>query len=330
MARDALLYVVARESRFTAIDRDALARRWPVRDWTARHPVRAAPATARAAAGARAVVVWFAGWHAVVPVTVAWLLRRPSLVITGGYDVTSVPEAGYGMRRNLAGRLASRWVLSRATLLMANSESGRAETLSVVPRAAARTLVVHHGIPDFPGEPGDGPRGGALTVGVVDSPNLLRKGLLAFAAAAARLPEVPFVVAGPIADPAAARRLREAGDVELTGELSDAQLAERYRGAGTYVQASRHEGFGMSVAEAMLGGCVPVVTRAGALPEVVGDAGIVIDGDGPEALAAAIRTALAASPEARRRARARVLEHFTLERREAGLAAAVERALGSP
>ncbi|MEA2386786.1 MAG: hypothetical protein QOJ22_960, partial [Thermoleophilaceae bacterium] len=82
-----VLYVVARRSRFTDIDREALAERWEIADWEGRHPVKAAFATARAVARAEAVVVWFAGWHAFVPVTLAWLLRKPSLVITGGYDV---------------------------------------------------------------------------------------------------------------------------------------------------------------------------------------------------------------------------------------------------
>ena len=70
-------------------------------------------------------------------------------------------------------------------------------------------------------------------------------------------------------------------NVTLTGwveqdVLNDAHAARRRLRAGL-----GHEGFGMSVAEAMLAGCIPVTTRAGALPEVVGDAGVLVDDAGP-------------------------------------------------
>jgi glycosyltransferase involved in cell wall biosynthesis len=94
-----------------------------------------------------------------------------------------------------------------------------------------------------------------------------------------------------------------------------------------YVQASQHEGFGVSVAEAMLAGAIPVVTRAGALPEVVGDAGVVVDDATPAALAAGIRTALDAGPERRAAARERVLAKFPVEARRIGLEGLVARAL---
>ena len=61
------------------------------------------------------------------------------------------------------------------------------------------------------------------------------------------------------------------------------------RRASVYVQASWHEGFGMAVAEAMLAGCVPVVRDAGAMPEVVGDAGVLIAGSEPEQIAEGVR-----------------------------------------
>jgi glycosyltransferase involved in cell wall biosynthesis len=85
------------------------------------------------------------------------------------------------------------------------------------------------------------------------------------------------------------------------------------------VQASRHEGFGLAVAEAMLAGCVPVVMNVTAMPEVVGDAGVLIDSQSPEAVAAGVRRALDLGPGAGARARERILTAFPMENRRAGL-----------
>jgi glycosyltransferase involved in cell wall biosynthesis len=77
----------------------------------------------------------------------------------------------------------------------------------------------------------------------------------------------------------------------------------------------------------MLGGCIPVVTRAGALPEVVGDVGIQLDRGDPEAIADAARQVVDAGEDERARARQRVLTSFPLEARRDGLQAAVEETL---
>jgi glycosyltransferase involved in cell wall biosynthesis len=321
-----ILYVVARESRFTEIDRQILRDAGhEVVDWSGRHPAKDAAAALAEVRRADLVVAWFAGYHATLPVTFAWLLRRPVLVITGGYDVAHVPEADYGMQRSWLPRTAARWALRRATRLMANSESGAREARAVAPRA--EITVVHHGVPDLatrrsPEGARDGARTGALTVGIVDRRNLLRKGLRPFVAAAAELPETPFVVAGRFDEDAAVEELRAlAGpNVELTGWISDEELGRRYAQARVYVQPSLHEGFGMSVAEAMLAGCVPVVSASGALPEVVGDTGVIVEDLSPPSLAAAIERAMTMDGEAARR---RVLERFTLEQREAGLLGAL-------
>lgn len=315
-----VLYVVSRRSRFTDIDLEALRERHTLTERYGRPSAGAALAAARA----DAVVVWFAGWHAFIPVTVAWLLRKPSLVITGGYDVAAT-EDGYGMQHGGIRRFVARWSLRRATRLMANSESGAREARAAAgPRASID--VVHHGIPDLVGALPAEERAGALTVGIVDGPNLRRKGLLPFVRAARELPDVPFVLVGRVDDAAAQARLEaEASEnVEFTGFVEDAELARRYARAAVYVQASTHEGFGMAVAEAMLAGCIPVVTAVGALPEVVGDTGVVVEGDD---LAGAVRRGLEQDDDARAAARARVLEHFTLERRAQGLRAAVGAAI---
>ena len=104
-------------------------------------------------------------------------------------------------------------------------------------------------------------------------------------------------------------------------------LHEVYRRAAVYVQASRHEGFGLAVAEAMLAGCVPVVMNVTAMPEVVGDAGVLIESQEPDEVAEAVRRALGLGPEAARRARERILTAFPMQRRREGILRVVEDAL---
>jgi len=221
--------------------------------------------------------------------------------------------------------------MRRATRLLANSAYSRDEAQRNAGIDPARVTVVHHGVPDPFGELPAGDRERmALTVGIVDQRNVTRKGLGAFVQAARMLPDVRFVVAGRW-DDAAADELREraSDNVTLTGWVEEEVLNRYYRSASVYVQASAHEGFGLSVAEGMLAGCVPVTTRAGALPEVVGDVGIQVDGQDPASLADAIARALDRGPDERAAARERVLRCFPLELRREGVQALVREALSA-
>lgn len=65
--------------------------------------------------------------------------------------------------------------------------------------------------------------------------------------------------------------------VQFTGCVDDLRLAELYRGAILVVLPSLREGFGLPPLEAMACGTPVVVSRAAALPEVVGDAGVFVD-----------------------------------------------------
>ena len=89
------------------------------------------------------------------------------------------------------------------------------------------------------------------------------------------------------ADPRAGHRDR----VTFTGRI-DAELVRQYARAAMAVIPSVYEGFGLPAGEAMACGVPVISTTGGALPEVVGDAGILVPPAIAEALAAAI-TALA-------------------------------------
>ena len=62
----------------------------------------------------------------------------------------------------------------------------------------------------------------------------------------------------------------------VTGRVGESELEALYLGAGMYVQPSWTEGFGLPPLEAMKAGVPVVVSNGGALPEVVGNAGIVV------------------------------------------------------
>jgi glycosyltransferase involved in cell wall biosynthesis len=82
--------------------------------------------------------------------------------------------------------------------------------------------------------------------------------------------------------------------VTFTGRLGVDELVNRYSASEVAVTASLYEGFGLPCAEAMSCGTPVVATKAGALPQIVGDdgAGILVPPADPPALARAIRRLL--------------------------------------
>ena len=80
--------------------------------------------------------------------------------------------------------------------------------------------------------------------------------------------------------------------VHFTGRLTREELVKRYSAAQIAVVPSLYEGFGLPAAEAMACGTPVIATTGGALPEVVGDAGILVPPADADALAAAIRQLL--------------------------------------
>ena len=188
--------------------------------------------------------------------------------------------------------------------------------------------MIHHGVPDPFGKPEEGEREPiALNVGAIDRGTLVQKGQVPFVRAAAELPDVRFVLVARWLDDAVEQLRSDAGpNVELTGWVSETELQSWYRRAGVYVQASRHEGFGLAVAEAMLAGCVPVVLDVTAMPEVVGDAGVLLGSQDPAEVAEGVRRALELGGQGGRRARERILSEFPLGRRGEELLEVVRQA----
>ncbi len=89
------------------------------------------------------------------------------------------------------------------------------------------------------------------------------------------------------------------GDVRMTGRVPESDLIELLQDARALAFPSLTEGFGLPVLEAMACGTAVIASRAGALPEVGGDAAIYVDPLSTTDIAAAIEQLLAAPDLAR-------------------------------
>jgi glycosyltransferase involved in cell wall biosynthesis len=80
----------------------------------------------------------------------------------------------------------------------------------------------------------------------------------------------------------------EGAAVRTLGRVTDAELRALYENALCLVFPSRYEGFGIPPLEAMWCGCPVLAARAGAVPEVCGEAALWFEPDGPATPAAAL------------------------------------------
>ena len=94
-------------------------------------------------------------------------------------------------------------------------------------------------------------------------------------------------------------------EVLFPGYVADEELAWWYRAAAVFVYPSLLEGFGLPVLEAMACGAPVVTSNLSSLPEVAGDAALLVDPTSVDALAAALLRLLDDAGAGRRAARAR-------------------------
>ncbi|MCS7312005.1 MAG: glycosyltransferase family 4 protein [Acidobacteria bacterium] len=107
----------------------------------------------------------------------------------------------------------------------------------------------------------------------------------------------PWVVVGqgPLEADLRERQHRSGVVVHFIGYVPRQQLPAIYGGAALLLMTSHDEGFGIPLLEAMASGVPVVALRRGAVPEVVGDAAVLVDEADAEAIAAACERVLADS-----------------------------------
>jgi glycosyltransferase involved in cell wall biosynthesis len=271
---------------------------------------------------------WFGKLHAFFAVLFSKILHKKSVVIAGGDDVVYAPEINYGMFSFWWKRWCPLFVFRYADAVLTVSDYNTKESIGNARVSRNKIKRIYHGFDqnEFKKNENVKKEKIVITVGSISWEYLKRKGVELFVRSALELKEVPFYLIGNWEDNSV-KYLKDiaSSNMYLLGRVSDEKLKIYLSKAKVYVQVSRHEGFGCSLAEAMLCECIPVVSRCGAIPEVAGDAGIYVDNLTPDGVAEKIKHALALPDDYGKKARDTIIEKFSLNKREHQILRTIEK-----
>jgi glycosyltransferase involved in cell wall biosynthesis len=201
-------------------------------------------------------------------------------VLSGDY---STPEFRQRFTRQ------AREAAAGSDLIVAVSAFTASQVQSYLNVPEARIRVIHHGVVARP-IPALAREKVVLCVGAIQR----RKNQATLVRAFRAMPEGWSLVLAGSQGYDAARTLSEiavsprAGQILVTGYLTDEQLGQWYARAGIFAFPSFDEGFGMPALEAMAAGVPVIAGNRSALPEVCGDAALLIDPQSEEELASAL------------------------------------------
>jgi glycosyltransferase involved in cell wall biosynthesis len=223
------------------------------------------------------------------------LTGRPTVVSIHDVSFERFPEF-FSRRQLVKNRLLIREAARRASMVVTISHHARREIVelygvdpdrvAVVPGGVARAFLAATSAENYRAA-GDPLR--ILSVGTLEP----RKNLLRLIEAVDRVRRnrpVQLRVVGPAGHQAREIRARlgERSDVQLLGYVSERALVDEYRSADIFAYPSVYEGFGLPVVEAMACGTPVMTSSGGSLPEVAGDAALVVNPNDVDGMAAAL------------------------------------------
>jgi glycosyltransferase involved in cell wall biosynthesis len=232
--------------------------------------------------------------------------RSPCPLVVTLHDLIPWAWGGPRMRGERLRFWLGRRLLKRADSVLAVSQATADDAVRFGGVNQSRVRVVHEAADTaFSPQPGAPDRvkerwglapGYLLFVGALDARKDPAALLQTLAIARRDVPLLELAIAG---DPGR-QAPRTMPGAHLLGLVGNSELADLYTAAGCLVFPSRYEGFGLPCLEAMACGCPVAAYRNSSLPEVVDEAGVLVEDGDAEALGRAVAGLIADPAPARR------------------------------
>lgn len=230
---------------------------------------------------------FFGGYHSVLPVWFGRIFGKKCTIQAGGTDCINMPEIGYGNFRKKWLRKATVYSFKNCSLILPVAEAlvkqdysydphinSKQGLLNLIPDLKTPIQVIPNGFDtDFWRDLGKIRKPFSfisVATGTSNPSRAIVKGYDLIEQLAALHPDWTFTLLGD------SNYFSPNQNVQVLGKMKPAELLDLYNSHQFYLQLSTSEGFPNALGEAMACGCVPIGSAVGAIPEIIGDTGIVL------------------------------------------------------
>lgn len=292
----------------------------------------------------KAIFVMFGGYWSLLPALLGKIAGRPVYIIPGGTDCVSFPSLNYGSLRKPLMRTFIRWSFQLCTKLLPVDESLVLSDYTWLekpdyPKQGFRYFfpllrtpyrVIHNGFdPEFfNSDPAVKKENSFIAVAPVN--NMMRvkvKGVDLIIHLAERFKHCKFTLVG-ISDDVATSLAPLPSNMTLYPFLPKEKFIGLLAESRFVLQLSVSEGFPNALCEAMLCHCIPIGSKVGAIPAIIGDTGFIMNSNNKKYLSERFEEILRIGPDDRRhmglKARARIAGRFHISRRRIAFAELLE------